>query len=132
MTTEEEEGASVSQPAGAAPPAGPDGIEVLAKIREIDPTVSRVAAVRWGDWDAARPIFDVITAGNVDHWVTRPVQRPDEDFHQSITQFLGEWSSEHEGGFEAVQVIGERWSARSELLTGAAGLARGLRRPGRG
>jgi thioredoxin reductase len=94
----------------------PDGIEMLAKIREIDPTVSRVAAVRWGDWDAARPIFDAITAGKLDHWVTRPVQRPDEDFHQSITQFLGEWSSEHEGGFEAVQVIGERWSARSEEL----------------
>jgi len=94
----------------------PDGIEVLAKIREIDPTVSRVATVRWGEWDTARPIFDAITNGQLDHWVTRPVQRPDEEFHQSITQFLGEWSSEHEGGFEAVQVIGERWSPRAEEL----------------
>src|SRR5215470_17425168 len=94
----------------------PDGLEALAKIREIDPTVSRVAAVRWGEWDTARPVFDAITQGKVDHWVTRPVQRPDEEFHQSITQFLGEWSSEHEGGFEAVQVIGERWSPRAEEL----------------
>ena len=29
-----------------------DGIEVLAAIRAIDPTVLRVAAVRWGDWES--------------------------------------------------------------------------------
>ena len=109
-------GTPVALVVGGVGEPDPDGIEVLAKIREIDRTVSRVAAVRWGEWDTARPIFDAITRGQLDHWVTRPVQRPDEDFHQSITQFLGEWSSEHEGGFEAVQVIGERWSARSEEL----------------
>src|SRR5262249_40973036 len=38
------------------------------------------------------------------------------EFHQSITQFLGEWSSERGGTFEAVQVIGEHWSARSQEL----------------
>jgi len=111
-----EAGTPVALVIGGAGEPDPDGIETLAKIREIDPTVSRVATVRWGEWDTARPIFDAITRGQVDHWVTRPVQRPDEDFHQSITQFLGEWSNEHEGGFEAVQLIGERWSPRSEEL----------------
>jgi thioredoxin reductase len=109
-------GTPVALVIGGVGAADPDGIETLAKIREIDPTVSRVGAVRWGEWETARPIFDAITQGKVDHWVLRPVQRPDEEFHQSITQFLGEWSSEHEGGFEAVQVIGERWSPRSEEL----------------
>ena len=34
----------------------PDGIEVLAAIRAVDPTASRVAAVRWGEMRvAARP-----------------------------------------------------------------------------
>ena len=54
--------------------------------------------------------------GTVDHWVTTPVQAPDEEFHRSVTEFLREWSSERSGGFEAVQVIGERWSARSQEL----------------
>ena len=54
--------------------------------------------------------------GKIDHWVTRPVQSPDEEFHESITRFLGEWSSRHGGGFEPVQVIGEHWSARSQEL----------------
>ena len=89
-----------------------DGIEVLAAVRAIDPRAVRVAAVGWGDWQSVRPVFDAVTLGTVDHWVFRPVQAPDEEFHRMITEFLREWSSQR-GGFEAVQVIGERWSARS-------------------
>jgi thioredoxin reductase len=94
----------------------PDGIEVLAAIRPIDPTALRVAAVGWGDWESVRSIFDAVTVGKIDHWVTRPVQTPAEEFHRSITEFLREWSSQRGGGFEAAQVIGERWSARSQEL----------------
>ncbi|MGO8892275.1 MAG: FAD-dependent oxidoreductase [Streptosporangiaceae bacterium] len=93
-----------------------DGIEVLAAIRRIDPTALRVAAVSWGDWQSVRSVFDAVTVGTVDHWVWRPVQTPDEEFHRSVTEFLGEWSSQRGGGFEPVQVIGERWSARSQEL----------------
>jgi thioredoxin reductase (NADPH) len=75
-----------------------------------------VAAVSWGDWDSVRAVFDAVTAGTVDHWVTRPVQAPDEEFHRSVTEFLREWASQRGGGFEPVQVIGERWSARSQEL----------------
>ena len=112
-------GTPVALVIGSVGETDPDGIEALARIRAIDRTVSRVAAVCWGDWDTARPIFSAITAGKLDHWITRPVQSPDEEFHQSITQFLGEWSSRREGGFEAVQVIGERWCVRSLELRDA-------------
>ena len=93
-----------------------DGIEVLAAVRRTDPTALRVAAVGWGEWDSVRSVFDAVTAGTVDHWVTLPVQAPDEEFHRSITEFLREWNSGRGGGFEPVQVIGERWSARSQEL----------------
>ena len=93
-----------------------DGIEVLAAIRAIDPTALRVAAVRWGDWRSVRSVFGAVTVGTIDHWVWRPVQTPAEEFHRSITEFLREWSSQRDGGFEAVQVIGTRWSARSQEL----------------
>ena len=94
----------------------PDGIEVLTAVRAIDPTALRVAAVGWGDWQSMRSVFDAVTLGKIDHWVTRPVQTPAEEFHRSITEFLREWSSQRGGGFEAVQVIGEQWSARSQEL----------------
>ena len=93
-----------------------DGIEVLAAVRAIDPTALRVAAVGWGDWQSVRSVFDAVTLGTIDHWVTAPVQAPAEEFHRSITEFLREWGSQRGGGFEAVQVIGERWSARSQEL----------------
>jgi thioredoxin reductase len=94
----------------------PDGIDVLAGVRAVDPTASRVAAVRWGEFEAARPLFDAVALGKIDHWVMRPVQTPDEDFHHAITGFLSEWASRRGGGFEAVWVIGDRWSARSQEL----------------
>ena len=94
----------------------PDGIEVLSAIRAIDPTALRVAAVRWGDWESMRSIFAAVALGKIDHWVTRPVQAPAEEFHRSITEFLMEWSSQRGGSFEAAQVIGKRWSARSQEL----------------
>ena len=94
----------------------PDGIEILAAVRAIDPTALRVAAVRWGDWASRRSVFNAVTVGTIDHWVTRPVQALDEEFHRSMTEFLREWGSGRGGGFEPVQVIGERWSARSQEL----------------
>src|SRR5262249_31836258 len=49
-------------------------------------------------------------------WVIGPVQAPAEEFHRSITEFLREWASQRPDGFEPVQVIGQRWSARSQEL----------------
>jgi thioredoxin reductase (NADPH) len=93
-----------------------DGIEVLAAVRAIDPAAVRVAVVGWGDWDAARSVFEAVIVGTIDRWVNRPVQAPAEEFHRSITEFLREWGSQRPGGFEAVRVIGPRWSARSQEL----------------
>ena len=86
----------------------PDGIEALTAIRLIDATALRVAAVRWGDWESVRSIFEAVTLGKIDHRVTRPVEAPAEEFHRSITEFLREWDSGRGGGFEAVRVIGGR------------------------
>ena len=82
----------------------------------MDSAALRVAVVGWGDWEAVRSVFEAVTLGTIDHWVTRPVQAPAEEFHHSITEFLREWDSQRSGGFEAVQVIGARWSARSQEL----------------
>ena len=94
----------------------PDGVGVLSAVRAIDPTALRVAAVGWGDWRSVRSVFDAVAVGSLNHWVNRPVQTPDEEFHRSITEFLREWASQRGGGFEPVQVIGQRWSARSQEL----------------
>src|SRR5215831_17529640 len=101
---------------GEVGPGDQDGIEVLAAVRGTDPTALRVAVVGWGDWPSVRSVFDAVSLGKIDHWVTQPVQVPAEEFHRSMTEFLREWGSQRGGGFEAVRVIGERWSARSQEL----------------
>jgi hypothetical protein len=63
-------GLPVAMVIGAVGARDPDGIEVLAGIRAIDPTALRVAAVGWGDWQSVRLIFDAVTLGKIDHWVT--------------------------------------------------------------
>jgi len=93
-----------------------DGVEVLAAARAVDPAALRVAAVGWGDWASVRSVFDAVAVGTVDHWVNCPVQVPAEEFHRAVTEFLREWGSDRGGGFEAAQVIGQRWSARSQEL----------------
>jgi thioredoxin reductase len=109
-------GTAVALVIGGVSAQDPDGIDVLASVRGVDPTAPRVAAVRWGEFEWVRPLFDAVAVGEIDHWVMRPVQTPDEDFHRAITGFLSESSSRREGGFEAIWVIGEQWSARSQEL----------------
>jgi hypothetical protein len=96
-------GLPVAMVIGGVGAQDPDGVEVLAGIRAIDPTALRVAAVGWGDWPSLRSVLDAVAVGTIDHWVNRPVQAPAEEFHHWITEFLREWSSQRGGGFEPVQ-----------------------------
>jgi thioredoxin reductase len=111
-----EEGIPAALVLGGMGGADPDGIEVLAAARGIDTTAVYVPAVRWGDFSTAGQIFEALAVGKIDHWVTRPEATPDEEFHQSVTDYLSDWSARHGGGFEAVRVIGEQWSPRSQEL----------------
>jgi thioredoxin reductase (NADPH) len=93
-----------------------DGLDTLARLATAWPSALRVAAVRWGDWSTARPIFDALALGRVDRWITRPEGTPDEEFHHSITEYLEEWRARQGHGFEAVRIVGKRWSPRSQHL----------------
>jgi CBS domain-containing protein len=81
-------GLPVAMVIGGVGAQDPDGVEVLAGIRAIDPTALRVAAVGWGDWPSLRSVLDAVAVGTIDHWVNRPVQAPAEEFHHWITEFL--------------------------------------------
>jgi thioredoxin reductase (NADPH) len=73
----------------------------------------------WGDFETARPIFNSVTLGEIDHWLMRPEHERDEEFHRSLTEFLEDWTAEREVTFEAVRIIGKRRSPRSSELLDA-------------
>jgi thioredoxin reductase (NADPH) len=54
--------------------------------------------------------------GQVDDWGLKPWQPGDEGFHQLVVGLLAEWAQQHRPGFQAVQVVGDQWSARAHEL----------------
>jgi thioredoxin reductase len=97
-------------------PIDPQGLDFLTQTRSMHPTAKRVAVVRWGEFATTEPIFNAVTLGYIDHWVMRPEHERDEEFHRSITEFLEDWSAGRGAAFEAVRVIGDRWTPRGHEL----------------
>jgi thioredoxin reductase len=101
--------------------ADPDGLGVLRGLHREHPDAMAVAVVRWGDFDTARPIFEGLTLGQLDRWLYVPEVVGDEEFHRGVTEILEEWSARRGGGFEAVRMIGDRWSTRAQHLRDTLG-----------
>ena len=94
----------------------PEGLDAIARLSAGYPQALRAAVVRWGELDIAESIFAAITAGQLDAWVFRPGSSGDEEFHLAVTELLNEWTNRNGATYEAVQLIGKRWSARSTEL----------------
>lgn len=97
-------------------PADPDGLETLAELGHRHRGALKVAVVRWGDWSTAEPVFEAVTVGRLDRWLIAPQESPDEDFHRSVTEYLQDWAVRQGRGFQAIRLVGEQWSARSQQL----------------
>ena len=89
------------------------GLEFLCRAHELHPGASRVVMFDWTDRTAAAPMLRAWTLGQVDDWITKPVEAADEHFHQGVSAFLYGWAQRHRPGVEMVQVVGRLWSARS-------------------
>jgi thioredoxin reductase (NADPH) len=95
------------------------GSQVLERVRGLHPHAKRGLLVDWGDWGhrpTARAILDAMALGRIDYYVLRPVQSPDEVFHQAISGFLAEWSRARRAAPHAVRVVADSWSGRAYEL----------------
>jgi thioredoxin reductase (NADPH) len=111
-----DDGTPVALVLAAHSTAEPDGIEHLVRTRAIHPAARRCAIVNWGDWHTADAVFGAMGRGEIDTYLVRPEHTRDEEFHGGITDALGDWSEVDGGGFHAVELIGERSSARLHEL----------------
>lgn len=93
-----------------------DGVAALREAHSCCPGAIVVALARWGDWETVRPIFEALTLGQIDRWLLAPEEVGDTAFHYGVTEFLDEWETRQGGGFEAVRIIGDRWSERTQFL----------------
>ena len=92
------------------------GLEVLSRVHESHPRARRVLMVRLGERSRVEPILRAHALGHIDDWIAKPWGYGDEHFHQGVATFLYEWARQHRAGFEVIQVVGDRWSARAHEI----------------
>lgn len=99
--------------------SGSSGSDFLDEVRHLHPLAKRALLIDWIDWGqrvAGEVIFEGIADGRFDHYVLRPLQSPDELFHQTISSLLLEWAEANRAAPYAVHIVGESWSGRAYEL----------------
>ena len=99
--------------------AGVSGTALLGEVPRTFPQAQRVLLVEWGrlgDSQTGGSIFEAISRGRMDHYVFRPSQPPDEQFHQAISSFLLTWAEAQQHAPHTVNVVGQSWSGRAYEL----------------
>jgi len=92
------------------------GVEFLEKAHDLYPQAKRLLLTNWGDNSAVEPIAQATRVGWIDDFSGKPLRVPDEQFHRHMAELLDEWSHDHQPPFEVIQIVGERWSARSHEM----------------
>jgi thioredoxin reductase (NADPH) len=98
-----------------------NGSEFLARAHALYTTAKRGLLFAWGDRTASQPVLRAMALGQIEYYLTKPAQEPDEQFHRVIAEFLDEWTRGFGARFVAVRIIGEQWSPRSHELRDVLG-----------
>jgi thioredoxin reductase (NADPH) len=91
---------------------GMTGVEFLTHTRPLYPGAKRALLFERGNRTTREPILQAMALGQIDYYVPKPEQAPDEEFHRCIAQFLEEWARDYRPASVAVRIVGEPWSAR--------------------
>ena len=93
------------------------GADFLGEVRLIEPLAKRVMLVDWGDPEAPQAIYEGCAYNQIEHFTRKPWHSgADEQFHHEIAELLYQWTRSYRPVFEAVKIVGERWSRRSHEL----------------
>jgi thioredoxin reductase (NADPH) len=93
------------------------GAGLLAATRARHPHAARLILVGWNEHRSAREeIVEAIRRGDIDHYVAKPTQAPDERFHRAIGESLDDWWRLRGRSFAAIAVIADEQSARAHEI----------------
>ena len=98
---------------------GTTGSELLGRVRDTYPHAQRALMIEWGSWgdgQTAGEIFQAMAHRQIEYYVIRPSQSPDELFHQSVSTFLLEWANARRISPHTVHIVGESWTGRANQL----------------
>ena len=89
------------------------GIEFLEQAMDIYPYARRVLLTAYADTNAA---IDAINIADVDHYLLKPWDPPEEKLYPVIDDLLRAWRKDERKPVKETKVVGHRWSAPSSRL----------------
>jgi thioredoxin reductase (NADPH) len=92
------------------------GTQVLIHAHALHPEARRMLLVPFGDTSADEELIRAMTLGQIDTFVSKPWASPEEWLYPAIGEILSEWARMHLPCFEAIRVVGPRWSTEAHLL----------------
>jgi thioredoxin reductase (NADPH) len=98
---------------------GKGGGELLGKVRDLHAHAQRGLLIEWGSWGdrrTAEEIFQGMARRQIEYYVIKPSQSPDELFHQSVSTFLLEWAHARRVSPHTVHIVSESWTGRAHKL----------------
>ncbi len=87
-----------------------NGIEFLEQAMDIFPVARRVLLTAYADTDAAIAAINLV---DVDHYLLKPWDPPEEKLYPVVTELLEGWRSSAHTPVPETKVVGHRWSSRS-------------------
>jgi thioredoxin reductase (NADPH) len=95
------------------------GEELLARVGTLHPHAKRGLLIEfggWGDEETTEAIRAAMAQGDIDYYVLKPYNEPDELFHRTVSEFLHEWRRANADGRRELTVVADRWSRRGYEL----------------
>jgi thioredoxin reductase (NADPH) len=92
---------------------GLTGIEFLERAMDVYPYARRVLLTAYADTNAA---IDAINLVDVDHYLLKPWDPPEEKLYPVIDDLLRAWRKEDRKPVKEAKLVGHRWSAPSADL----------------
>ena len=92
---------------------GMNGIEFLEQAMDVYPYAKRVLLTAYADTNAA---IDAINVVDLDHYLLKPWDPPEEKLYPVIDDLLRAWRREDRKPVKETKLVGHRWSAPSAEL----------------
>jgi thioredoxin reductase (NADPH) len=90
-----------------------NGIEFLEQAMDLFPNARRALLTAYADTDAAISAINLV---DVDHYLLKPWDPPEEKLYPVIDALLDAWSETGDRELEDIRVVGHRWSEPSYQL----------------
>jgi thioredoxin reductase (NADPH) len=87
-----------------------NGVDFLERAMDLVPHARRALVTAYADTNAAIQAINVV---DVDHYLLKPWEPPEEKFYPVVDELLETWQREGKEPVHKIKILGHQWSAES-------------------